>query len=138
MKNTTVTRMAAAAVGGALFLSAGFVSAGTAGAEPSDGRVDLQIGTAGDLDAVPIAAASQIAAGVCDREVSDVTPVAQTVDTGSAQQLVCNNTLGAIEFSQNDIADDAEDAATEQQPDSDSAAEEPATSAPTTSVPPTR
>lgn len=97
---STVKRMTVgAALGGALLISAGM---GVANAEARDGQVDVALGTAGVLDDVPIGAAAQIAASVCDRESGQVTPVAENVDVTGALQNVCNNNLGAIELRQND------------------------------------
>ena len=89
---------AGAALGSALFL---FGGAAAANAEPADGRVDLAIGTAGVLTGLPIEAASQIAAGVCDSDTAEITTAAESVDASGTQQSVCNNALGAVDFRQN-------------------------------------
>lgn len=101
MKSTIKRVTVGAVLGGALFLSAGM---GIANAQPSDGQVDLALGTAGVLEDVPIGAAAQIAAGVCDGEVAQVTTVAQNVDASGTQQNVCSNNVGAIDFRQNEGA----------------------------------
>ncbi|MFN3002702.1 hypothetical protein [Mycolicibacterium wolinskyi] len=101
MKSTIKRVTVGAAFGGALFLSAGM---GIANAQPNDGQVDLALGTAGVLEDVPIGTAAQIAAGVCDGEVAQVTTVAQNVDASGTQQNVCNNNVGAVEFKQNEGA----------------------------------
>jgi hypothetical protein len=135
MENTVKRLTVGAALGGALLLSAGM---GVANAEPGDGRVDVALGTAGVLDNVPLGAASQIAASVCDRDFGQVTPVAENVDVTGAVQNVCNNTLGAIELRQN-TADTAPDTgAAEQQPDAteETAVPEDTETAPTTTVAP--
>ena len=99
MKKMTFTRVTAgAALGSALLL---FGGAAAANAEPGDGRVDLAIGTAGVLTGVPIETATQIAAGVCDTDASTISSVAESVDTSGAQQSVCNNDIGAVDFRQN-------------------------------------
>lgn len=101
MKSTVKRMTVGAALGGALFLSAGM---GIANAQPRDGQVDLALGTAGVLEDVPIGAASQVAAGVCDGDIGQITTLAETVDANGAQTNVCNNTIGAVEFRQNDGA----------------------------------
>ncbi|MGV0741307.1 hypothetical protein [Mycolicibacterium sp. XJ870] len=101
MKSTLKRVTVGTALGGALFLSAGM---GVANAQPRDGQVDVVIGTVGVLEDVPIGAATQIAGGVCDREVGQVTPIAETVDANGAQTNVCNNNLGAVDFRQNEGA----------------------------------
>jgi hypothetical protein len=109
---STVKRVTVgAALGAALFMSAGV---GIANAQPSDGQVDLVLGTAGVLEDVTLGAAAQIAAGVCDREIAQVTPVVENVDVTGAQQNVCSNTLGAVDFRQNEAEDVG---AAEQQPE---------------------
>ncbi|MGU3502955.1 hypothetical protein [Mycobacterium sp. C31M] len=101
MKNNTVMRMTAgAAMSGALLL---FGGAAVASAQPGDGRVDLAIGTAGVLTDVPIDAASQIASDVCKSELAEITVTAESVDTAGAQQSVCTNALGAVDFRQNGV-----------------------------------
>lgn len=101
MQKMTLTRMTAgAALGSALLL---FGGAAAANAEPGDGRVDLAIGTAGVLTGVPIETATQIAAGVCDSDAATIASVAASVDAGGAQQSVCNNDIGAIDFRQNTV-----------------------------------
>ena len=101
MKSTVKRMTVGAALGGALFLSAGM---GIANAQPRDGQVDLALGTAGVLEDVPIGAASQVAAGVCDSDIGQITTLAETVDANGAPTNVCNNTIGAVEFRQNDGA----------------------------------
>lgn len=100
MKNSMFKRVTiGTALGGALLLSAGM---GVANAEARDGQVDVLVGTAGVLNNVPIGAASQVAASLCDRERPQVTPVAEQVDVDGAQQNICSNILGAIDLRQND------------------------------------
>ncbi|MCF6385730.1 hypothetical protein L2K20_02000 [Mycobacterium sp. MBM] len=112
MKNTTVTRVTAgAALGGALLL---FGGAAAANAESADGRVDVAIGTAGVLTGVPIETATQIAAGVCDSDETTVAAVAESVDISGAQQSVCDNSIGAVDFRQNTAT--AEGASLSEQP----------------------
>lgn len=101
MKSTMKRMTVGAALGGALFLSAGM---GIANAQPRDGQVDLALGTAGVLEDVPIGAAAQVAAGVCDSDIGQITTLAETVDANGAQTNVCNNTVGAVEFRQNEGA----------------------------------
>lgn len=101
MKSTMKRMTVGAALGGALFLSAGM---GIANAQPRDGQVDLALGTAGVLEDVPIGAAAQVAAGVCDSDIGQITTLAETVDANGAQTNVCNNTIGAVEFRQNEGA----------------------------------
>lgn len=104
MNKMTVTRATAgAALGGALLL---FGGAAAANAEPGDGRVDLAIGTAGVLTGVPIETATQIAASVCDSDATTISTVAESVDASGAQQSVCNNDIGAVDFRQNTAGPD--------------------------------
>lgn len=127
MIKTTMKRVTAgAALGGAMFFAAGL---GIANAQPSDGQVDLLLGTAGVLNNVPLGAASQIAAGVCDSDVAQVTRVAENVDTSGAQQNVCNSTIGAVEFRQNEGTAPAAEAPAEE-PTAEAPAEEPTAEAP--------
>lgn len=99
MNKMTFTRVTAgAALGSALLL---FGGAAAANAEPGDGRVDLAIGTAGVLTGVPLETATQIAAGVCDSDATTISTVAESVDASGAQQSVCNNDIGAVDFRQN-------------------------------------
>ena len=132
MIKTTMKRVTAgAALGGAMFFAAGL---GIANAQPGDGQVDLLLGTAGVLDNVPLGAASQIAAGVCVGDVAQVTWVAEYVVTCGAQQIVCNTTIGAVEFRQNaGTAPAAEEPTAEapaEEPTSEAPAEEPTSEAP--------
>lgn len=101
MKSTMKQMTVGAALGGALLFSAGM---GIANAQPRDGQVDLALGTAGVLEDVPIGAAAQVAAGVCDTDLGQITTLAETVDANGAQTNVCNNTVGAVEFRQNEGA----------------------------------
>ncbi|MDV3127442.1 hypothetical protein M1247_21130 [Mycobacterium sp. 21AC1] len=88
-----------AALGGALFFSAGV---GLAGAEAQDGQVDVAVGSAGVLEDVSVASAAQLASKVCDGDVNQVTSAAQTVDANGTEQNVCSNNIGAVSFRQND------------------------------------
>ncbi|MGV9802059.1 hypothetical protein ACWDTP_28840 [Mycobacterium sp. NPDC003449] len=133
MKSTMMRVAAGTALGGALFLS----GMGIANAAPRDGQVDLALGTAGVLEDVPIGSAAQIAAGVCDTDVAQVTRTAETVDGDGVQQNVCNNTVGAVELRQNEATeeDTAQEPATEGTQGSETAAPE-SSSTPTTSAAP--
>ncbi|BDY30056.1 hypothetical protein [Mycolicibacterium mageritense] len=130
MKISTFKRVTVGtALGGALLLSAGM---GLANAEARDGQVDVVVGTAGVLEDVPIGAAAQVAANLCDRPDAQVTPVAQDVDVNGTQQNVCSGTVGAIDLRQND-ASSAEGAAEEQE----GTAQGTETTSPSTSAAPT-
>ena len=132
MKISTFKRVTVGtALGGALLLSAGM---GVANAEARDGQVDVVVGTAGVLEDVPIGAAAQVAANLCDRPDAQVTPTAQEVDVNGTQQNVCSATIGAVELRQND-AGTAEGAAEEQEGTGTAQGTE--TTAPSTSAAPT-
>ncbi|MBU8821813.1 hypothetical protein [Mycolicibacterium goodii] len=133
MKSTMKRMTVGAALGGALFLSAGM---GIANAQPRDGQVDLALGTAGVLEDVPIGAAAQVAAGVCDSDIGQITTLAETVDANGAQTNVCNNTVGAVEFRQNEGAPASaeEPQAAEESTDGASAEGTDSSTAPTTTT----
>lgn len=98
-KNTLKRVTVGAAMGGALFFSAGV---GLANADAQDGKVDVAVGSAGVLEDVSVASAAQLASKVCDGDVNQVTSSAQTVDANSTEQNVCSNNIGAVSFRQND------------------------------------
>ncbi|WP_102145966.1 hypothetical protein [Mycobacterium hubeiense] len=138
MKSTAKRVTVGAALGGALFLSAG---TGVATADPRDGQVDIALGTAGVLEDVPIGAASQLAAAVCDVEVNQVQPVAETVDADGVQKNVCASTVGAVDFRQNEAdepeatADQQDDAADDTGNAEETAPAEETETTPTTEAP---
>ncbi|MGV0792774.1 hypothetical protein [Mycolicibacterium sp. XJ1819] len=101
MRNIAKNAAAGAVLGGSLLFAAGL---GLANAQPDttqDGQVNVVIGTAGVLEDVDVAAAAQIAAGVCDVEVDQVTSVVESVEANGGQQNVCTNNLGAVSVQQN-------------------------------------
>jgi hypothetical protein len=111
------TTAAGAVLGGSLALTAGLGIAG-AQTEPvttQDGLVNVAIGDIGVLEDVNMAAAAQIAAGVCDVEVGPVNALAQAADVEGAEQAVCTNNLGAVRILQNVPAESA-DAPAEETP----------------------
>ncbi|WP_175616181.1 hypothetical protein [Mycobacterium sp. GA-1841] len=102
MKNDTLKRVTVgAAMGGALFFSAGV---GLAGADTQDGKVDVSVGSAGVLQDVDVSSAAALAAKVCDTDAGTVTSAAQKVDASGTEQSVCDNTIGAVSFRQNEAA----------------------------------
>jgi hypothetical protein len=121
----TVKYTAAGAVlGGSLAFTAGL---GLAGAQPDtapapDGLVNVSIGDVGVLENVDVAAAAQIAAGVCDVEVGPVNALAESVDVDGAEQSVCSNNLGAVLIQQSAPAESA-DAPAEETPTSEAPAD---------------
>ena len=77
---------------------------GIASAQPEtapDGLVNVSIGEAGVLEDVKAADAAQIAAGVCDMEVNQVTKLAETTEADGTEQSVCTNSLGSVLIQQN-------------------------------------
>ena len=117
---------ASAVLGGSLAFTAGL---GFAGAQPDpaqdgevDGKVNVAIGDIGVLENVDVAAAAQIAAGVCDIEVGPVTALGQTADEDGVEQAVCTNNLGAVQIQQNAPA---EEVPAEETPAEEAPAEEP-------------
>ncbi|OMC38779.1 hypothetical protein A5740_01590 [Mycobacterium sp. GA-1841] len=88
-------------MGGALFFSAGV---GLAGADTQDGKVDVSVGSAGVLQDVDVSSAAALAAKVCDTDAGTVTSAAQKVDASGTEQSVCDNTIGAVSFRQNEAA----------------------------------
>jgi hypothetical protein len=102
MRNIVKRATAGAALGGSLFFTAGL---GIALAQPDtadDDLVNLSLGNVGVLEDVNVAAAAQIATGVCGGlVVPQVTTTVESVDTSSTETVVCTNNLGAISVSQN-------------------------------------
>ncbi|MCV7281987.1 hypothetical protein H7J88_20365 [Mycolicibacterium flavescens] len=95
------TLAAGAVMGGSLLFTAGM---GIAMAQPDaaqDSRVNVSIGNAGVLEDVDVAAAAQIAAGVCDTDVNSVSALAQAADTEGTDQTACTNNLGTVVIQQN-------------------------------------
>ncbi|RWA21897.1 hypothetical protein MELE44368_14475 [Mycolicibacterium elephantis DSM 44368] len=92
MKNAA----AGALMGGSLLFTAGL---GVATAQPDatqTDRVNVAIGTAGVLEDVSVTDAAQIAAALCDVEVSQVNSVVESVVTNGDEQVVCTNNLGSV------------------------------------------
>ncbi|MDA4087046.1 hypothetical protein MHAS_00330 [Mycolicibacterium hassiacum DSM 44199] len=94
-----------AVLGGSLLFTAGL---GIALAQPGDtvgsqdDRVNITIGNAGVLEDVEVAAASRIAAGICDVETTQVTGLIRTADADGTERTVCTvDTLGAVTVAQN-------------------------------------
>jgi hypothetical protein len=101
MRNVMKNLAAGTVIGGSLLFTAGL---GIATAQPEtapDGLVNVSIGEAGVLENVKAADAAQIAAGVCDMEVNQVTSLAQTADADGTEQSVCTNSLGSVLIQQN-------------------------------------
>lgn len=103
---TAKTLTAGVVMGGSLLFTAGM---GAAMAQPdaasdnaaSDNRVNVTIGDAGVLEDVDVAAATQIAAAVCDTDQNSVSALAQAADTEGTDQTVCTNNLGTVVIQQN-------------------------------------
>ncbi len=103
MKNAA----AGTVIGGSLLFTAGL---GIAAAQPDtapapDGLVNVSLGNAGVLEDVKAADAAQIAAGVCDLEVDQVTTLAETTEADGTEQSVCTNSLGSVLIQQNVAAE---------------------------------
>jgi len=97
MKNIAVGTV----FGGSLLFTAGL---GIATAQPDtapDGLVNVTVGNAGVLENVKAADAAQIAAGVCDMEIDQVTTLAESTDAEGTEQSVCTNQLGSVLIQQN-------------------------------------
>ena len=95
------TAAAGTVIGGSLLFTAGL---GIATAQPEtapDGLVNVSIGESGVLENVRAADAAQIAAGVCDVEINEVTSLAETTDAEGTEQSVCTNNLGPVLIQQN-------------------------------------
>lgn len=104
MRNVVKSATAGAALGGALFFTAGL---GMAQAAPQDGQVALALGNAGVVEDVDPAAAAKIAVELCDdADVAQVTQAAQTVDVDGTQQNVCTGNLGPITIQDNGQSQD--------------------------------
>lgn len=96
-------------IGGSLLFTAGL---GLAAAQPDtapapDGKVNVSLGNAGVLENVKAADAAQIAAGICDLEIDQVTTLAETTEADGTEQSVCTNSLGSVLIQQN-VAAEAE------------------------------
>lgn len=99
MKNAA----AGTVIGGSLLFTAGM---GIAAAQPDvapapDGLVNVTLGSAGVLEDVKTVDAAQIAAGVCNVEVDQVTTLAETTEADGTEQMVCTNNLGSVLIQQN-------------------------------------
>jgi hypothetical protein len=104
MRNILKTTAVGAAVGGSLL----FTGLGIASAQPEtapDGLVNVSIGEAGVLKDVKAVDAAQIAAGVCDMEVNQVTQLAEPTEADGTEQTVCTNSLGSVLIQQNVAAE---------------------------------
>lgn len=102
MRNVVKSATAGAALGGALFFTAGL---GMAQAAPQDGQVDLALGDTAAVEDVDAATAAKIAAELCDdADVAQVTQAAQTADADGVEQNVCQSELGPIT-----VKDDGQD-----------------------------
>ena len=96
MKTALKNTAAGTVLGGSLLFTAGL---GIATAQPEtapDGLVNVSIGEAGVLENVKATDAAQIAAGVCDMQVDQVTTLAETTEAEGTEQSVCTNTLGSV------------------------------------------
>jgi hypothetical protein len=107
MRNVMKNVAAGTAIGGSLLFTAGL---GIAAAQPDiapapDGLVNVSLGNAGVLEDVKAADAAQIAAGVCDIEVNQVTTMAETTEADGTEQTVCTNSLGSVLIQQNVAAE---------------------------------
>ena len=101
MRNVMKNVAAGTVIGGSLLFTAGL---GIATAQPEtapDGLVNVSIGEAGVLEDVKATDAAQIAAGVCDIEVSPVNALAESTDAEGTEQSVCTNSLGSVLIQQN-------------------------------------
>ncbi|WP_245908595.1 hypothetical protein [Mycobacterium neglectum] len=101
MRNVMKNVAAGTVIGGSLLFTAGL---GIATAQPEtapDGLVNVSLGNAGILEDVKAADAAQIAAGVCDLEVDQVTTMAETTEADGTEQTVCTNSLGSVLIQQN-------------------------------------
>lgn len=103
MKNAA----AGTVIGGSLLFTAGM---GIAAAQPDtapapDGLVNVTLGSAGVLKDVKAADAAQIAAGVCDLEVNQVTKMAETTEADGSEQMVCASSIGSVLIQQNIAAE---------------------------------
>ena len=103
MKTAFKNTAAGTVIGGSLLFTAGL---GIAAAQPDtapapDGLVNVSLGNAGVLEDVKAADAVQIAAGVCDLEVDQVTTLAETAEADGTEQTVCTNSLGSVLVQQN-------------------------------------
>ena len=103
MRNVMKNVAAGTVIGGSLLFTAGL---GIATAQPDtapapDGLVNLSLGNAGVLENVKVADAAQIAAGVCELEVGQVTTLAETTEADGTEQSVCTNSLGSVVIHQN-------------------------------------
>ncbi|MGO4442474.1 hypothetical protein AB4Z42_03870 [Mycobacterium sp. 2YAF39] len=106
MRNILKTTAVGAAVGGSLlFTGLGIASAQPVPAPAPDGLVNVSIGEAGVLKDVKAVDAAQIAAGVCDMQVDQVTKLAQTTEADGTEQTVCTNSLGSVLIQQNGAAE---------------------------------
>ncbi|BBY79892.1 hypothetical protein MPUL_10500 [Mycolicibacterium pulveris] len=96
MRKVVKNAAAGALMGGSLLFTAGL---GVATAQPDatqTDRVNVAIGTAGVLEDVSVTDAAQIAAALCDVEVSQVNSVVESVVTNGDEQVVCTNNLGSV------------------------------------------
>lgn len=103
MRNVLKNAAAGTAIGGSLLFTAGI---GIATAQPDnapapDGLVNVALGSAGALEDVKAVDAAQIAAGVCDLPIDQVTKLAESTDTEGTEQSVCVNSLGSVLIQQN-------------------------------------
>ena len=106
MRNILKTTAVGAAVGGSLlFAGLGIANAQPVPAPAPDGLVNVSIGEAGVLKDVKAVDAAQIAAGVCDMEVNQVTKLAETTEADGTEQTVCTNSLGSVLIQQNGAAE---------------------------------
>ncbi|MGV0798886.1 hypothetical protein ABQF26_18050 [Mycolicibacterium elephantis] len=96
MRKVVKNVAAGALMGGSLLFTAG-LSVATAQPDATQAdRVNVAIGTAGVLEDVSVTDAAQIAAALCDVEVSQVNSVVESVVTNGDEQVVCTNNLGSV------------------------------------------
>lgn len=101
MTNIMKNVAAGTVIGGSLLFTAGL---GIATAQPDtapDGLVNVTLGSAGVLEDVKAVDAAQIAAGVCDMPVDQVTALTESTDTEGTEQSVCVNSIGSVLIQQN-------------------------------------
>ena len=104
MRNVMKNVAAGTVIGGSLLFTAGL---GIATAQPEtapDGLVNVSLGNAGVLEDVKAVDAAQIAAGVCDMNVDQVTKLTDTTEANGTEQTVCTNSLGSVLIQQNGAA----------------------------------
>jgi hypothetical protein len=101
MKSTVKRASAGAVMGGALLFSAGL---GVANAQPlnlQDGLINLAVGDVTILEDVNVGVAANVAAAICGLDVGPVNVLAESVETNSGNETVCDVQGGPINLVQN-------------------------------------